>query len=532
MTLGMTVLITRHFSKYAAGSFFAATSAFLIVEMVATLGVQNGLVYFTARLRSLGEDDRIPATLRIALTPVVVVSVALMLVMLLLAQPLAHLLLSSYHKGPTGAVGEVAVALRWLAILVPFGALETALLGASRGYHDMRPTVVVDRIGVSTAQLLAVLAAVAAGSAAFLAPLWALPYVPAAAAAWFWLRRIRRNPPSRLATLPDVPPELAALLALATSSTSALGGASARAARAAQNRGARLGRVARRKLARAHRRDFWRFTIPRGVAIVTSTIIQRVDIVIIAILSGPAEAAVYTAATRFLVLGQFCGSAISRASQPRLAELSTFRDRRGANVVYQATTAWLILLTWPIYLLVLVYGQQVLGVFGQSYRAGYPVMVILGVTQLAGAVFGQVDVVLITAGKSSWSMLNGLLVLSTNVALDLYLIPKYGILGAAVAWAVAITVSNIVPLVQLAAVFRLHPFGRTSVAAAVLTAVCFCAVPLAIRAVLGDGWASLGAAVAAGSLLMMAGLLRFRRTLQIQGVVRLPRIRSRRLGSG
>jgi hypothetical protein len=178
MTLGMTVLITRHFSKYAAGSFFAATSAFLIVEMVATLGVQNGLVYFTARLRSLGEDDRIPATLRIALTPVVVVSVALMLVMLLLAQPLAHLLLSSYHKGPTGAVGEVAVALRWLAILVPFGALETALLGASRGYHDMRPTVVVDRIGVSTAQLLAVLAAVAAGSAAFLAPLWALPYVP------------------------------------------------------------------------------------------------------------------------------------------------------------------------------------------------------------------------------------------------------------------------------------------------------------------------------------------------------------------
>ena len=527
MTVGMTVLVTRHFSKYAAGSFFAATSAFLIVEMIATLGVQNGLVYFIARFRSRGEDARIPATLRIALAPVVVVSVALMLAMLLLAHPLAHLLLSTYHKGPPGSVDEVAVALRWLAILVPFGALETALLGASRGYHDMQPTVVVDRMGVSTAQLLAVLVAVAAGSAAFLAPLWALPYVPAAAAAWLWLRRIRRNPPSRPAALPDVPPELAALLALATSSTSALGGASARAA---QSRGARLGRVARKKLAKAKRRDFWRFTIPRGIAIVTSTIIQRVDIVIIAVLRGPAEAAVYTAATRFLVLGQFCGSAISRASQPRLAELFTMRNRRGANVVYQATTAWLILLTWPIYLLVLVYGQQVLAVFGHSYRAGYPVMVVLAVIQLAGAVFGQVDVVLITAGKSSWSMLNGLLVLATNVGLDLYLIPQYGILGAAVAWGAAITVSNIVPLVQLAAVFRLHPFGRTSVAAAVLTAGCFCAVPLAIRSVLGGGWASLAAGVAAGSLLMMAGLLRFRGTLELQGVVRLPRIRARRPG--
>ena len=146
MTLAMTVFVTRHFSKYAAGSFFAATSAFLIVEMIATLGVQNGLVYFIARFRSRGEDARIPATMRIALTPVVVVSVALMLAMLLLAQPLAQLLLSTYHKGPPAAVAEVTTALRWLAILVPFGALETALLAGSRGYHDMRPTVVVDRM--------------------------------------------------------------------------------------------------------------------------------------------------------------------------------------------------------------------------------------------------------------------------------------------------------------------------------------------------------------------------------------------------
>ena len=531
MTLAMTVFVTRHFSKYAAGSFFAATSAFLIVEMIATLGVQNGLVYFIARFRSLGEDAWIPAILRIALAPVVVVSVALMLAMLLLAQPLAQLLLSTYHKGPPAAVAEVTTALRWLAILVPFGALETALLAGSRGYHDMRPTVVVDRIGVSTAQLLAVLAAAAAGSAAFLAPLWALPYVPAAAFAWFWLRRIRRNPPTRPVALPDVPPELAALLALATPSTSALGGASSRAALAVQSREARLGRVARRRLARANRRDFWRFTIPRGVAVVTSAIIQRVDIVIIAVLRGPVEAAVYTAATRFLVLGSFVGTAISRASQPRLVELFTLHDRRGTNMVYQTTTAWLILLAWPIYLLVLVYGPQVLAVFGHSYRAGYPVMVVLGVATLVGTLFGQVDVVLITAGKSSWSMLNGLLVLATNVGLDLYLIPKYGILGAAVAWALAITVSNIVPFVQLAWVFRLHPFGRTSVAAAVLTAVCFGAVPLAIRAVLGGGWASLAAGVAAGSLLMMAGLLRFRGTLRLEGVVGLPRIPSRRSGS-
>ncbi len=527
MTVGLTVVVTRHFSKYAAGSFFAATSAFLIVEMIATLGVQNGLVYFIARFRSLGEQARIPAVLRSALIPVTVVSVALAAVMLVFAGPLAHLLLN-YHKGSgsTGSVDQIAVALRWLAVLVPFGALETALLGATRGYHDMRATVVVDRVGVSTTQLLAVLIAVTTGAAAFLAPLWALPYLPAAVIAWFWLRRIQRDRASRPVALPDVPPELAALLALATPAASALSGAPARAARSARHVSARLGK----RLASTSRRDFWRFTIPRGVATVTSTIIQRVNIVIIAIIRGPAEAAIYTAATRFLVLGQFAGSAISRSAQPRLAELFALRDRRGTNLVYQATTAWLILLTWPIYLLAVVYGQQVLVVFGHSYKAGYAAIVVLSVVQLAGAVFGQVDVVLITAGKSSWSMLNGLLVMVVNIALDLWLIPKYGILGAAVAWGTAITVSNIVPLIQLATVFRLHPFGRTSLAATVLAVVSFCLVPLAIRIALGSSWLSLVVGIIAGSVVMGAGVLRLRGLLKLQGVVRLPRGRARQPG--
>jgi O-antigen/teichoic acid export membrane protein len=522
-SVGVTVLVTRHFSKYVAGSFFTATSAFLIVETIGTLGSPNGLVYFIARLRSLGEEDRIPTILRVALAPVVLLSAALLIAMFVFADPLAHLLLST-HRGSAGGVDVIEVALRGLALLVPFGALETAILGATRGYRDMNPTVMIDRVGVSIAQLVAVLAAAGAGSVALLAPLWALPYLPATFASWWWLRRIRRDAPSRPgAAWPDVPPELAALLALATPS-------GPQVVQPAVTRVAGLGRVARKKLAKATSCDFWRFTTPRAVASVTNAIIQRVDIVLIAIMKGPVDAAVYTAATRFLVLGQFAGTAIARSSQPRLTELFTQGDRRGTNIVYQATTAWLILLTWPIYLLVLVYGSEVLGIFGHSYQAGYTVMVVLGITQLAGVVFGQVDVVLITAGKSSWSMLNGMLVMVTNVGLDIWLIPRHGILGAAIAWGTAITVSNVVPLIQLAVVFRLQPVSRGGIIAALLTGVCFCAVPLAIRVALGGGLVSLVLGVVAGCVLMAVGVLRFRGVLRLHGMVKVPRRRGRRPG--
>jgi O-antigen/teichoic acid export membrane protein len=521
-TVAVTVLVTRQFSKYVAGSFFTAISAFLIVQMLASLGAQTGLVYFIARFRSLGEEDRIPAVLRAALVPVVVASAALVITVLLLAGPMAHVLVSykgSSSGGSAGGVDAIEVALRGLALLVPFAALENTLLGATRGYREMQPTVMIDRVGVSIAQLLAVLAAAGAGAAAFLAPLWALPYLPATVVAWLWLRRIRRDPPSRPgAALPDVPPELAALLALATPSGPALGTGPGRAVRSAHSRVAGLGRVARRRLTRATRRDFWRFTAPRAVGTVTSAIIQRVDIVLIAIMKGPAEAAVYTAATRFFVLGQFAGMAIARSSQPQLTELFTLRDHHGTNVIYQATTAWLILLSWPIYLLVMVYGRQILAMFGHSYEAGFSVMLVLSLAALVGTVMGQVDIVLITAGKSSWSMLNGLLVLVTNVGLDLWLIPQHGIFGAAIAWAVAITVSNIVPLAQLALVFKLHPFGRGSLIASVLTLVSFGAVPLVIRALLGDTWPSVAAGTLAGSILMLLGIAKFRRPLKLRGL--------------
>jgi O-antigen/teichoic acid export membrane protein len=515
-TVGVTVFVTRVFSKPVAGAFFTATSAFLIVEAVASLGANVGLVYFIARLRSFGEERRIPAILRSAVIPVVVVSVLLTTVMVLLAAPLAHLLLSGHLGKGAVSQAEVARALRALALTLPFAALLDTYLGAARGYRDMRPTVMVDKIGRSAVQLIGVAIAVAAGSAAFLAPLWALPYVPAAAVAWLWLRRIRRRPSSRArAMLPDVPPELGALLALSTPVLT-------RAGR----------RTKQRRLANANPRGFWQFTIPRGIASLASIVLQRIDIVLVAVIDGIGPAAVYTAATRFLVAGQLGNMAISMAAQPRFTELFAIGDRRSANVVYQVTTAWLVLLTWPLYWLAITYGPQVLAIFGHSYRYGANVMVILGVAMLLATACGQVDMVLITTGRSSWSLANGLLAVAVNVGLDLLLIPKYGITGAAIGWAIAITVTNLLPLTQLAVAIRLQPFGRGTVIACGLSTLSFFAIPFAARALLGHGAAGLAAGVVAGCALQAAGLWLFRDTLRLSAMPGLSTLKGRYRPSG
>ncbi|MBO0809200.1 MAG: polysaccharide biosynthesis C-terminal domain-containing protein [Actinobacteria bacterium] len=492
-TVAATVAVTREFSKPVAGAFFTAMSLFLIAEAMAGLGAFTGLVYFVARLRALGADRRIPAIIEVAILPVAFASAVTVVTLAVGAGPLAGAVTG--HLGRPGADPQaVTTAIRVLALALPFATLLDTVLGASRGYRAMGPTVFVDRIGRSTAQLAGIGLAVAAGSAALLAPLWALPYLPAAAVAALWLRRIRRRSPSP-------------------------------------------GTASRGDPARPA--GFWRFTAPRALASLAQITIQRLDIVLVAILQGPAAAAVYTAATRFLVAGQLGNGALSMAAQPRFTELFTMGNRRAASHLYQATTGWLILLTWPLYLLAVIYGPQVLTLFGHSYRAGHPVMIILGLTMLLATACGQVDMVLITTGRSGWSLANGLLAVGINITLDLLLIPRYGITGAAVGWAAAIVVTNLLPLAQIAVTERLHPFSRGTVTAVCLSAVAFGGVPAAARGLLGDGAWQIAAAVAAACALQLAGLRVFRGSLQLSALpfppawrgIRRSRARHRKRGT-
>ena len=491
-TLGLTVIVTQSFSRSVAGAFFVAMSAFLIVEAVANLGAYNGTIYFIARLRVLHAERRIPAILRATIVPVVIASIVAAIAVIILAEPLARLLINGRAAhGVSPAV--VASALRALAGALPFAALTDTLLGAARGYHEMRPTVVVDRIGRTGLQALGVLAAALATSSALLAPAWALPYVAASIAALIWLRHIMRKQRTK-------------------STTEGSGGSSPRASAAT---------YIDNKHGKPNAKGFWRFTGPRSLASIAQIIIQRLDIVLVGVLKGPVEAAIYTAATRFLVAGQLGNAAISMAAQPQFTRLFAVGDRAGANSVYQATTAWLILVTWPLYLLAVIFGPYVLVIFGHAYHAGSTVMVILGLAMLVATACGQVDMVLITTGRSSWSLYNGLLAMAINVGVDLALIPRLGITGAAIGWAAAIGVTNLVPLVQVATTAKVHPFGPGTAAAALLSTFSFAAIPLAVRELAGNGAPQVVASLAAGGFVMALGLWLLRGPLQL-AVLPLP----------
>ena len=258
-------------------------------------------------------------------------------------------------------------------------------------------------------------------------------------------------------------------------------------------------------------------------------LLQRLDIVIVAAMLGPADAAVYAAATRFLVLGQLGNQAISAPVEPRLSALLARRDIAGARDVYRLSTAWLICVNWPLFLMTAVYAPTIMQAFGKGYHSGWTVAMLLCLCMVVAVGVGLVDVVLIMGGRTSWNLFNTVAALAVNIAVDVLLLPHIGVIGAAVGWGVAILATNLVPLAQIHHLLGLHPFGKRVFTAAGAALVSFALIPGIVRIALGEGLTSLIVAGLAGLVVYVVLLSRFRHVLQLDLLLgrfmnRLPQI--------
>lgn len=463
VNLLLVLVVARGTDGRTAGVFFSLTSLFVLAETLCRLGADVGLVYFVARWEALGHRERVRPGFSVALAPAVWLAVALTGVSLVAAGPIGRV---------TGVGDGWTAEIRLLGLLLPVAVAYDLALAVSRGFGRMGPTALVEKIIRPALQVVFITAVLLLGATWLLTFAWVGPYLAAAGLAWLALRSLPWQP-------------------------------------------ARPMRASRR---REIRRTFWRFSGPRAVAGAAQIVLQRLDILLVAAMLGPEQAAVYTAATRILLVGQFINQALAGPVQPQLSALLARDDRAGAATVYRTSTGWLVLGSWPVFLLGAVFAPAYLALFGSGYGGAVSTVLVMSLVMLVATGCGLVDMVLLMAGRTSWNLGVTLAALGVDVVLDLILIPRLGVLGAAIGWAAAIAVANLVPLALVHGSLRLHPFGRATILAAGLCATCFGALPLLGTAAAGR-WPGGVAGALAGGVLYLLVIRRFRSVLALSAAV-------------
>jgi len=423
LSFALSLLITHEIRATSFGLYSIALVTVLLGQVPATLGLDVGAVRFVALRASQGDVDGARASLQAALGIVVLVSGALAALLYWQAPWLSE---SFFHK--PAATDLVRLA----ALALPALALTRVVIGGLQGLGVMRYSALVNPVRVGSNIAVAV-------------PVLALGYGAKGLAAAF--------------------------LAV---SWSTLAVAAALLGRALPRAFVPTGR-------KAGLRALLRFSLPQTL---TSLLLQTIlwtDSLLLGRLRPAAEVGVYAIVQRLLSPAQTVSTSTGQMFAPRIAAEDARGDRATLEVMLKRVTYWNVSLAIPVFALLLLVPEALLGIFGPAYRTGAEALTILAAGQLFNAATGPLGQVINMSGRPYLTLVNNGAVAALNIVGCLILIPRYGLTGAACSTTASLTLVNLVKLAQVRALFGINPF-RVETARAIVAGLAAAALsaPLAL----------------------------------------------------
>jgi O-antigen/teichoic acid export membrane protein len=376
-------------------------------------------------------------------------------------------------------------------VALPITAIYYAILAATRGFGTMGPTVAIERVWRTSAQAVgAAIVFLLGGGISALALAWVFPFVLGTFFGAWQLRRLLRP------------------------ATGASGD---------QGRAPSFGEAFR---------EFWAFSSLRGVASIFQTTFLWVDTLLVGALLTATDAGIYTTSSRLVRLGSLVLLAIVQAVGPQISQFLTTGERGRAEHVYRVSTWWLMTLTWPAYITMAIFAPVLLRIFGHHFSAGAEVVVTMSAAMLLSTAMGAVDMVLLMGGRSGWNLINSVISLSVNVTMNLILIPHLGIEGAAIAWATAVALNNLLPYAEVRLLLGISPFDAPGIVPALGSVLSFAVIGCVARLVIGANLGGLFVTLALGTGLYLLILHRYGSSLEFGSLIASLRPRSRRPAVG
>jgi O-antigen/teichoic acid export membrane protein len=169
-------------------------------------------------------------------------------------------------------------------------------------------------------------------------------------------------------------------------------------------------------------------------------LLTNADVVAVGLFLQPSDVAVYFAAAKTMALVHFVYFSVKAAAGPRFSAIIAEKDQAELAVFATQAARWTF---WPALAVgatVLAAGPFLLSLFGPAFGAGHPLMAILLLGILAKALVGPGEMLLIMAGRQTLCVGLYAVALAASVGLNLVLIPRFGLQGAAAATAGALAI--------------------------------------------------------------------------------------------
>jgi len=189
-------------------------------------------------------------------------------------------------------------------------------------------------------------------------------------------------------------------------------------------------------------------------------ILTRIDKIMLGIYITSEIVGIYNIASTVAGLITFLLVSSNMIFSSVISELYSIKKIKILGDLYSTITKWITIFTLPIFISIVFFPDTIMKFFGQAYTIGSTALVILALGQMINVFVGANGSILSMCGHERLLLINNMSMAIINVVFNAILIPKIGILGAALSTGMSITIINIVKIFEVKFLLGIIPYNK------------------------------------------------------------------------
>jgi O-antigen/teichoic acid export membrane protein len=212
------------------------------------------------------------------------------------------------------------------------------------------------------------------------------------------------------------------------------------------------------KKAKRELRKLFRFSLPIYLTRVLNRFSGSLESLVLGLMGLVSGIGIYTTAMRISGIGSIFHRSLQKISMPMISDLYSRQEIDQLKRLYRTITKWDLTFNLPIFLTLTFFAVPLMSIFGEEFAAGTTGLIILAFGTLFNSGTGVCGAMITMTGHSRLTFINSIIYLGINLLLDILLIPKWGIVGAALAITISIAAINTIRTIQVYYLYRIVPY--------------------------------------------------------------------------
>ncbi|NNK59755.1 MAG: oligosaccharide flippase family protein [Flavobacteriaceae bacterium] len=193
-------------------------------------------------------------------------------------------------------------------------------------------------------------------------------------------------------------------------------------------------------------KEILKVSFPMSFSLISLLIMQSFDIYVLEKFFSFKTVAYYGIAIKISAVVGIILTSINATIAPQISKLFFADEMSNLRQVIKKATTLNVILTIPLILFLIIFSNNILSFFGSNYILAQQALYIILFGQIINALCGPVGLYLNMTGRQNLFQKVLLIALVINIVMNLVLIPKYEMIGAAISTAFSFTMWNLVGL--------------------------------------------------------------------------------------